>query len=80
VLRSRERRGEWRLSIRSRRTRRWEVEASLATLRRPFRPCGVEASGGRLVRWRYDRRARVLRAVVTTRRGRLTARACPRSR
>jgi hypothetical protein len=78
VLRSRERRGEWRLSIRSRRTRRWEVEASLATLRRPFRPCAVEATGGRLVRWRYDRGRRVLVAVLSARRGGLLAQACPR--
>jgi alpha-glucosidase (family GH31 glycosyl hydrolase) len=76
VLRSRESAGEWRLSIRSRRTRRWEVEASLATLRRPFRPCAVEASRGRLGRWRFDRRTRVLRAVISARRGQLVARAC----
>jgi alpha-glucosidase (family GH31 glycosyl hydrolase) len=76
VLRSREGRGEWRLSIRSRRTRRWEVEASLATLRRPFRPCTVVATGGRLVRWRYDRRRRVLHAVISARRGALVVRAC----
>jgi Glycosyl hydrolases family 31 len=80
VLRSREGRGEWRLSIRSRRTRRWEVEASLATLRRPFRPCTAQATGGRLLRWRYDRSARVLVAVVTARRGALVARACPQGR
>jgi alpha-glucosidase (family GH31 glycosyl hydrolase) len=76
VLRSREGRGEWRLSIRSRRARRWEVEASLATLRRPFRPCALEVSGGRLLRWRYDRRRRVLHATVAARRGGLVARAC----
>jgi alpha-glucosidase (family GH31 glycosyl hydrolase) len=76
VLRSRESRGQWRLAIRSRRARRWTIEASLATLKRPFRPCAVEASGGRLVRWSFDRRARVLRAVVRTRRGSLVARAC----
>jgi alpha-glucosidase (family GH31 glycosyl hydrolase) len=76
VLRSREGAGEWRLSLRSRRTRRWEVEASLATLRRPFRPCAVEAGRARLRRWRFDRRTRVLRATVTARRGRLVARAC----
>jgi sulfoquinovosidase len=76
VLRSRESSGEWRLSIRSRRTRRWEIEASLATLRRPFRPCAVEVTGGRLVRSRYGRGRRVLAAVVATRRGTLTVRAC----
>jgi sulfoquinovosidase len=80
VLRSREGRGEWRLSIRSRRTRRWQVEASLATLRRPFRPCAVEATGGRLVRWSYDRRRRVLAAVLSARRGGLVARVCSSGR
>jgi alpha-glucosidase (family GH31 glycosyl hydrolase) len=80
VLRSSERRGEWRLSIRSRRTRRWTVEASLATLRRPFRPCAAEATGGRLVRWSYDRRRRVLAVVLLARRGGLVARACSRGR
>jgi Glycosyl hydrolases family 31/Galactose mutarotase-like len=78
TLRSREGRDGWRLDLRSRRTRRWTIEASLATLRRPFRPCAAEAQGGRLRRWRYDRRARVLRATFTTRRGSLTARPCGR--
>jgi alpha-glucosidase (family GH31 glycosyl hydrolase) len=75
-LRSRERRGGWELTIRSGRKRRWEVQASLGTLERPFRPCSVEARGGRVVRWRFDRGSRVLRATFTTRRGRLTASAC----
>jgi alpha-glucosidase (family GH31 glycosyl hydrolase) len=78
VLRSREGDGEWRLGIRSRRVRRWTIQASLATLRKPFRPCAVEASGGRLVRWRYARRTRVLRAVLKTKGGTLVARACMR--
>jgi alpha-glucosidase (family GH31 glycosyl hydrolase) len=76
VLRSREGQGEWRLAIRSRRARRWTIEASLATLRQPFRPCAVEASRGRLVRWRYARRTGVLRAVVRAKRGTLVARDC----
>jgi hypothetical protein len=36
----------------------------------------VEATGGRLARWRYDRRRRVLRAVISDDRGGLVARAC----
>jgi len=75
-LRSRVRRGRWELTIRSRRKRRWDVQASLATLERPFRPCSVEAQGGRVQRWRYDRGSQVLRATFTTRRGTLTAAAC----
>jgi hypothetical protein len=36
----------------------------------------VEATDGRLVRWRYDRRRRVLHAVISVRRGGLVAQAC----
>jgi alpha-glucosidase (family GH31 glycosyl hydrolase) len=74
--RSRERRGEWTLSLRSRRRTRWTIEASLQTLRNPFRPCSVEAEGGRLARWRFNRRAGVLRVTFTTHRGRIVARRC----
>jgi hypothetical protein len=52
------------------------IEASLATLRHPFRPCALSAAGGRLGRWRFDRRTRVLRATFTARHGRLIARSC----
>jgi alpha-glucosidase len=76
TLRSHEGRGEWSLSIRSQRKHRWTIQASMATLERPFGVCSVDASAGRVHSWRFDRRTRVLRAVVTTRRGGLTARAC----
>ncbi len=76
-LHSREARRAWTLTVDSRRTRRWSVQASLATLERPFRPCRVSAVGGRLAGWSYDRRTRVLRATLTTRRGRLLVRGCP---
>jgi alpha-glucosidase (family GH31 glycosyl hydrolase) len=76
AVRSRERAGGWSLAIDSARRRRWTIAASLATLRRPLRPCAVEARGGRLANWRFDRRTRVLRATFTTRRGRLHVRAC----
>ena len=76
VLRSRESRRGWTLALRSRRRTRWELQVSLAVLRRPFHPCGVSASGGRLLRRRYDRAARVLRLTLLARRTRLTARRC----
>jgi alpha-glucosidase (family GH31 glycosyl hydrolase) len=75
-LRSRERRGGWELTIRSRKKRRWDVQASLATLERPFRPCRVEVRGGRVPGWSFDGGRRVLRAAFTTRRGRLTVSGC----
>jgi alpha-glucosidase (family GH31 glycosyl hydrolase) len=75
-LRSRERPGGWELTIRAQKKRRWDVQASLATLERPFRPCRVEGRGGRLRGWRFDRGSRVLRATFTTRRGQLSVSAC----
>jgi sulfoquinovosidase len=75
-IRSRESLGRWALRIKSGKRRRWEIQASLATLRRPFRPCRVEMRGGRLHGWRYDRRSRVLRATIATRRGRLSVSSC----
>jgi alpha-D-xyloside xylohydrolase len=76
TLHSRELHRGWKLSIRSKRTRRWTIEASLAALRHRFRPCALRAVGGRLVRWRFDRRAKVLRATFRVRRGRLVALPC----
>jgi alpha-D-xyloside xylohydrolase len=77
-LRSRELERGWALSFRGSRRQRWTIEASLATLQRPFRPCAVAAAGGRLANWSFDRRTRVLRATLTTRGGRLVARPCGR--
>ncbi len=76
LLTSREGSAHWRLSIRSSARRRWEVQASLRTLRRPFRPCAVSVRGGRLVGWRHSAATGVLRAILSTRRGRLTVRGC----
>ena len=42
---SRERRGSWTLRIEGRRKRRYSIDATMATLRRPFRPCRVELGG-----------------------------------
>jgi alpha-glucosidase len=75
-LRSRETSEGWRLTIASSRSRRWEIQASLGALRRPFRPCRVSARGGRPAGWRYERRSRVLRVTLTGRRLALTVRAC----
>ena len=63
-LRSRERDGAWKLSLRSGGVRRFRIQAALATLRDPFEPCAVEIDGRRLSerRWSYSRRKQVLRA------------------
>ena len=72
---SRERRGKWVLKLRSKQRRRWKLDASLAGLRRPFRPRCVELDGGRLSgkRWSYSKRKRVLRVKVRAKRARLAA-------
>jgi alpha-glucosidase len=64
--RSVEARDAWTLTLRTKRRTRWTVEASLATLKRPFVPRRV-LIGGRPAsrkRWRYDRRTRVLTVVA----------------
>jgi alpha-glucosidase (family GH31 glycosyl hydrolase) len=76
TVRSHERAGTWSLGIGSTRRRTWKIEAALATLRHPLRPCTVTATGGRLRGWRFDRRTKVLRATFATRRGTLVARGC----
>jgi alpha-glucosidase (family GH31 glycosyl hydrolase) len=73
------RRRRWTLRIRSSAKRRYRLQASLATLRRPFRPRCVTVRGRRLThrRWRYDRASRVLRAAFKLRSGGLVvARRC----
>jgi hypothetical protein len=74
-LRSVETRGRWALKVRGARTRRYVVQASLATLRRPFTPCAVTVAAKR-VPFRYDRRTRVLRTQVKLRTGIVAVRAC----
>jgi hypothetical protein len=61
----------WRLTIRGKRTRRYSLQASLATLRHPFAPRSLSIAGRRLGGWSYDRRARVLRATFRLRNGTL---------
>ena len=75
-LASRERPGEWRLTIRGKRRRLWTISASLATLRKPFRPCAVRAASGKLVSWRYDAATKVLHAKYRARHATLVARGC----
>jgi alpha-glucosidase (family GH31 glycosyl hydrolase) len=72
---SREGRGKWLLTVRGERRRRYSVQASLATLRRPFRPCSATVRGRR-VPFRYSRRTCVLRMTFATRRATATVRAC----
>jgi alpha-glucosidase (family GH31 glycosyl hydrolase) len=64
------RRGVWRLRVRGERRRRFELQASLRTLRRPFVPTAVRVNGRRLSRraWRYERRTQVLRVRFAARR------------
>ncbi|HYH58698.1 MAG TPA: TIM-barrel domain-containing protein [Thermoleophilaceae bacterium] len=75
TLVSRERRGRWELTVRGQRRRRYAVQASLATLRRPFRPCTVTV-GNRRARFRYARKTRALRVAFTARRTTVVAASC----
>jgi alpha-D-xyloside xylohydrolase len=75
-LASRERSGEWRLTIRGKRRRVWTISASLATLRQPFRPCAVHPAAGKLLSWRYDPSTKVLHAKYRVRHGTLVAHGC----
>jgi alpha-glucosidase (family GH31 glycosyl hydrolase) len=85
-LRSAARRRAWRLTVAGARRRTYRLQASLATLRRPFHACRAALGGRRLRRgaafvrrgrgWTYARRTRVLRAAFRARRARLTVSAC----
>jgi alpha-glucosidase (family GH31 glycosyl hydrolase) len=68
----------WRLRIRGRRTRAYRLQASLGTLRRPFRPCSVTLRARRLRprQWSYNSRAQLLRVRFRIRSGLLTASTC----
>ena len=76
AVRSSEPAAGWRLAVSGKRARRYALQASLATLRRPFRPCAVEANGRALPRraWSFDRTTRVLRVRAALRSGTLLAR------
>jgi sulfoquinovosidase len=75
-LRSDEGEAGWELDVRARRRRTWELQASLATLARPFTPCEVAWRGQPLPAeaWSFDVTTRALRARFEGRRGRLLVR------
>jgi alpha-glucosidase (family GH31 glycosyl hydrolase) len=76
AIASTESRRRWRLTARSSGVKRWTVDASLGSLRRPYQPRRVY-NNGRLVKrsaWRYDRRNRGLRVEVRGARLRLDVR------
>jgi hypothetical protein len=77
-VRSSERAGGWELSIRGKLQRTYGLQASLATLERPFAPCAVEWNGRPLPpsAWQWDGGTQVLRAEFTGARGRLRVRGC----
>ena len=68
-LSSRERRGRWELGIDGSRARRYSLQASLATLRRPLAPCRVTVGGRALPRadWSYRASDGVLEATFRAR-------------
>jgi alpha-glucosidase (family GH31 glycosyl hydrolase) len=75
-VRSRERPGEWRLTISSSRWRTWRIQASLATLKQAIDVCSVAAHGGKLVSWSFNDRTRLLRTIWAGRHGTLVALNC----
>lgn len=77
-LRSDERTGQWRLTIEGHRTRTYSIEASLRTLRRPFRPCRLALNGRTLPggSWRFERDTGVLRTQFEARRAPLAVQGC----
>lgn len=76
VVRSSERAGGWDLVIRGTQPRRYQLDASLATLKQPFAPCAVEWNGVALPEdaWSYAATRTVLHAEVDGLRGRLRVR------
>jgi alpha-glucosidase (family GH31 glycosyl hydrolase) len=63
-LRSIERNGSWELRIRAPRPLRMDLDASLATLKHPFRPRTVKVDGRTTDSWSYDAKDRVLHVRV----------------
>jgi alpha-glucosidase (family GH31 glycosyl hydrolase) len=70
--------GTWRLRVSGRTRRTYRLQASMLTLRRPFRPCSVALDGRPLRRgaWRHSTRTGVLEATFTAKRGSLRVRRC----
>jgi alpha-glucosidase (family GH31 glycosyl hydrolase) len=70
----------WELELRGVRARTWKLQASLATLERPFVPCAVEFAGQPIPAgdWSFDQATEVLRVTWQGQNGRLVARGdCP---
>jgi hypothetical protein len=67
-LTSRESARGWTLRVAGARTRTYRLQATLGTLRRPFRPCAVRGARS------WSVRGGILRATFRTRRGTLFAR------
>jgi alpha-glucosidase (family GH31 glycosyl hydrolase) len=74
---SRERDGKWRLKIKSTQRRMYKIDASLATLRRPFAPECVTVKGKPLSgeSWSYSKGTRLVRIKVRAKRTAIAARA-----
>ncbi|MBA3305987.1 MAG: glycoside hydrolase family 31 protein, partial [Thermoleophilaceae bacterium] len=74
-LRSSEGQGRWTLSVEGARTRRYSLQASMATLRDPIEPCQVTLDGNPLASsaWSYDSERAALSVAFRTRTGRLVA-------
>jgi hypothetical protein len=73
-IRSVERDHAWSLTIRGKRARRYSLQASLTTLRRPFSPRALSLAGRSLRSWSYNRRTGVLAATFRLRSGTLRVR------
>jgi alpha-glucosidase (family GH31 glycosyl hydrolase) len=69
-----ERRGRWTLRVRGSRSRTYDLQASLGTLKRPVRPCRILLDGRRLPgsRWDYRPSSEVLTASFHDARAKLT--------
>jgi hypothetical protein len=72
-VRSRERGKGWVLKVKGDRRRTYRLQASLRTLKRSFRPCGVSLDGHRLrdPAWDYDRKQGRVKAKFTGKKLRL---------
>ncbi len=70
----------WTLKVAGSRKREYALQASLSTLRKPFRPCSVTLGGRELRRgrggWSYVRRTRVVRVRFAAKRATLVVKAC----
>jgi hypothetical protein len=70
--------GRWELRVTGKRRTRYALQASLATLKKPFVPCSVRLGRHPLAprAWSYDPATRVLGVRFAARSNRLVARAC----